>query len=88
MAVADPRTRAKARELAFSLLGNAFDQWRESFAEERRQGASEAEIVAAVNVIVAGIERQRGRIDDQVIDEMILMVKECAYATDGTSTEQ
>jgi hypothetical protein len=46
--------------------------------------ASEAEIVEAVNVIVVGIERQRGRIDDQVIDEMILMVKECVYATHET----
>ena len=64
------------------------DQWREAFAEERRQGASEAEIVEAVNVIVAGIERQRGMIDDQVIDEMILMVKECAYATHETPGRQ
>ena len=88
MVVVDPRTRAKARELAFSPLGNAFDQWREAFAEERRQGASGAEIVEAVNVIVAGIERQRGRIDDQVIDEMILMVKECACATHETPGRQ
>ena len=88
MAMADPSTRAKARELAFSLLGNAFDQWRESFAEERRKGASEAEIVAAVIAIVAGIERQRGRVDDLVIDEMILMVKECAYATHDAPGKQ
>jgi len=79
--MADPRTRAKARQLAFSLLGNAFDRWREDFVEERRRGASEAEIAEGLNVIVAAMERERGRVDDLVIDEMILMVKECASAT-------
>jgi hypothetical protein len=44
------------------------------------KGASEAEIAEALNVIVAAMERERGRVDDLVIDEMILMVKECASA--------
>jgi Asp-tRNA(Asn)/Glu-tRNA(Gln) amidotransferase A subunit family amidase len=88
MAMADPSTRAQARRLAFNLLGTAFDEWRKGFAEERRKGTSEAEITAAVDTVIANLEQQRGRVDDLVIDEMILMVKECAYATHDAPGKQ
>ena len=74
--------------MAFSLLGSAFDEWRDGFAEERRKGTSEAEITAAVDTVIAKIEQQRGKIDDMVIDEMVLLVKECAYATHETPGKQ
>ncbi len=84
----DQIVRARARERAFALLGPTFGLWKKGFAEERRKGTSEKKIRQAVDDAVAGLEKNRGVMDGLVIDEMILILKECAFATHDAPRKQ
>lgn len=80
--------RAKAREIAFARLGRVVDQWRLGFAEERRKGTPEAKIKAVVDAAIAGLERDRGVVDDMVLDEMGLILREAAFSTHKAPIEK
>jgi hypothetical protein len=56
------------------------------FAEERRKGTPEAKIKQVVDDAIANVEKRRGEWEDSVIDEVILILKECAFATHYAQT--
>ena len=75
--------RAKAREAAMTFIEPFFWQIRLGMAEERRKGTSESEIQRKINLVVDEVERkQRGKIDDEIVDEMIALLREAATPPD------
>jgi hypothetical protein len=75
----DPTVKAEARELAMKMLGPFFDYIRLGIQEERRKGVSEAEIQRKISRVIAEVEtRQRGKVDDDIVNEMILLLQEAA----------
>jgi hypothetical protein len=71
--------KARGRELALTLLDPVFEQIRLAMEEERQKGMSEAEIRRRFSLVCDKVEReQRGKVDDNIVHEMKLLLQEAA----------
>jgi len=80
----EEKIKAEARRQAETTLGPFFAAIRTAMAEDRSKGMSEAELQRKVSEVCTVIEeKQRCRVPDLVLEEMLLMVKEAALPTQG-----
>jgi hypothetical protein len=81
-ALVEEAVRWDARKQADAILGGLFVVIRDGMEEERKRGASEAEIQRKIDDLCETIEhQQRGKVPDRVVDEMKLMIQEAAMRT-------